>query len=144
MEAPDWINILKELIFMKTDENKQIVHAYAKSLLQESDYRSGDQTNPDSEFGNPDEHLDSSTGKNIEDTSSPIFAVVWQMWLKLSREHGIEDYEISSWNHYQINNLINELNWVQTNVKKFRSYQDLSDAFGGFLDQLSDQQIGSI
>ena len=58
----------------------------------------------------------------------------WKLWLQLSNEAGIEDYDLESYNHLQVNGFLKELNWVASNKDKYSNYEELSDAFNNFLD----------
>ena len=57
------------------------------------------------------------------------------MWLKLSEENGIEDYDVEGWNHLQVRGFLKELQWVETNKDKY-SDEELSDKFTEYLDEI--------
>jgi hypothetical protein len=60
----------------------------------------------------------------------------WNLWLQLSNEAGIEDYDLESYNHLQVNNFLKELNWVASNKDRYNNYDELFDAFNSFLDDM--------
>lgn len=57
----------------------------------------------------------------------------WDLWLQLSNEAGIEDYDLESYNHLQVNNFLKEISWVASNKDKYSNYEELFDAFDAFL-----------
>ena len=59
----------------------------------------------------------------------------WNLWLKLSNENEIEDYDLSSFNHLQVGGFLKELQWIETNKDKY-SDEELSQNFSNYLDEL--------
>ena len=43
----------------------------------------------------------------------------WNLWLKLSNENEIEDYDLSSFNHLQVGGFLKELQWIKDNKDKY-------------------------
>ena len=59
----------------------------------------------------------------------------WNLWLKLSNENEIEDYDLSSFNHLQVGGFLKELQWIKDNKDKY-SDEELSQNFSNYLDEL--------
>ena len=59
----------------------------------------------------------------------------WNLWLKLSNENEIEDYDLSSFNHLQVGGFLKELQWIKDNKDKY-SDEELSQNFSIYLDEL--------
>jgi hypothetical protein len=74
-----------------------------------------------------------SMGESIG-TSFPS-SQTWQLWLRLSEENEIEDYEINTWNHLQVNSFIKELQWIENNKDKYDD-EEMSEKFSNYLDTL--------
>jgi hypothetical protein len=62
----------------------------------------------------------------------------WKLWLQLSNEAGIEDYDLESYNYKQVNGILKEISWVVSNKDKYSNYEELSDAYNNFLDDIYD------
>ena len=59
----------------------------------------------------------------------------WNLWLKLSNENEIEDYNLSSFNYLQVGGFLKELQWIEDNKDKY-SDEELSQNFSNYLDEL--------
>ena len=59
----------------------------------------------------------------------------WKLWLKLSDENEIEDYDINGWNHLQVGGFLKELQWIENNKDKYTD-EELSKKFSEYLDEL--------
>ena len=44
----------------------------------------------------------------------------WGLWLKLSKENEIEDYDLNDFNHLQVGSFLKELQWIEN--KKSRCF----------------------
>jgi hypothetical protein len=62
----------------------------------------------------------------------------WKLWLQLSKEAGIEDYDLESYNYKQINGILKEISWVASNKDKYSNYEELFNAYNDFLDDTYD------
>ena len=60
---------------------------------------------------------------------------IWNLWLKLSNENEIEDYEINTWNYLQIGGFLKELQWVEDNENKY-SFDELSKKFSDYINNM--------
>ena len=52
----------------------------------------------------------------------------WGLWLKLSKENEIEDYDLNDFNHLQVGSFLKELQWIENNKDKY-SDEELSQEF---------------
>jgi hypothetical protein len=68
-------------------------------------------------------------------TSNSPSEQTWKLWLKLSDENEIEDYELDTWNHLQVQGFIKELQWIENNKDKYDD-EELSNEFSDYLDEL--------
>jgi hypothetical protein len=62
----------------------------------------------------------------------------WKLWLQLSNEAGIEDYDLETYNYKQINGILKEISWVASNKDKYSNYEELFNAYNDFLDDTYD------
>jgi hypothetical protein len=60
----------------------------------------------------------------------------WKLWLQLSNDAEIEDYDLETYNHLQVNGFLKEISWVASNKDKYSNYEELSDAYNDFLDSI--------
>ena len=58
----------------------------------------------------------------------------WELWLKLSEENEIEDYDLNNFNHLQVGSFLKELQWIENNKDKY-SDEELSQEFSNYLDE---------
>jgi len=68
-------------------------------------------------------------------TSNSPSEQTWKLWLKLSDENEIEDYELDTWNHLQVQGFIKELQWIENNKDKYDD-EELSNEFSDYLSEL--------
>jgi hypothetical protein len=68
----------------------------------------------------------------------------WKLWLQLSNEAGIEDYDLETYNYNQVNGILKEISWVSSNKDKYSNYDELSDAYNDFLDSIYDNPSDNI
>jgi hypothetical protein len=61
--------------------------------------------------------------------------VTWGLWLKLSDENEIEDYDLNKWNHLQVGGFLKELQWIENNKDKYND-EELSQNFSDYLNEL--------
>jgi hypothetical protein len=61
--------------------------------------------------------------------------ITWGLWLKLSNENEIEDYDLETWNHLQVEGFLKELQWIKDNKDKYNE-KELSQAFNDYLNKL--------
>ena len=61
--------------------------------------------------------------------------ITWGLWLKLSNENEIEDYDLETWNHLQVEGFLKELQWIKDNKDKYNK-KELSQAFNDYLNKL--------
>ena len=59
----------------------------------------------------------------------------WNLWLKLSNENEIEDYDLDNWNYLQVGGFLKELQWIKDNKDKYND-EELNQAFSDYLDEL--------
>jgi hypothetical protein len=59
----------------------------------------------------------------------------WNLWLKLSEENEIEDYDLNNFNHLQVGGFLKELQWIENNKDKY-SDEELSQEFSNYLDNI--------
>ena len=62
----------------------------------------------------------------------------WKLWLQLSDEAGIEDYDLETYNYKQVNGILKEISWVASNKGKYTNYEELFNAYNDFLDNTYD------
>ena len=62
----------------------------------------------------------------------------WKLWLQLSDEAGIEDYDLETYNYKQVNGILKEISWVASNKDKYSNYEELFNAYNDFLDNTYD------
>ena len=62
----------------------------------------------------------------------------WKLWLQLSNDAEIEDYDLETYNYKQVNGILKEISWVASNKDKYSNYDELSDAYNDFLDSIYD------
>ena len=62
----------------------------------------------------------------------------WNLWLQLSDEAGIEDYDLETYNYKQVNGILKEISWVASNKDKYSNYEELFNAYNDFLDNTYD------
>ena len=60
----------------------------------------------------------------------------WKLWLQLSNDAEIEDYDLENYNHKQVNGILKEISWVVSNKDKYSNYDELFDAYNDFLDSI--------
>ena len=68
-------------------------------------------------------------------TSNSPSEQTWKLWLKLSDENEIEDYEHDTWNHLQVQGFIKELQWIENNKDKYDD-EELNNEFSDYLSEL--------
>ena len=68
-------------------------------------------------------------------TSNSPSEQTWKLWLKLSDENEIEDYELDTWNHLQVQGFIKELQWIENNKDKYDD-EELNNEFSDYLSEL--------
>jgi hypothetical protein len=59
----------------------------------------------------------------------------WKLWLELSDENEIEDYDLQEFNHLQVGGFMKELQWIEDNKGKY-DREELSEEFSNYLDEL--------
>jgi hypothetical protein len=62
----------------------------------------------------------------------------WKLWLQLSKDADIEDYDLETYNHLQVNGILKEMSWVASNKDKYSTYEELYKAYNDFLDSIYD------
>ena len=74
---------------------------------------------------------------NLNEQMTPSFPSeqAWKLWLKLSEENEIEDYDLENFNHLQVGGFLKELQWIEDNKDKY-SDEELSQNFSNYLDEL--------
>ncbi len=82
-----------------------------------------------------DEDLDQVNENEINEAAGDlnISDAAWKKWLEMSEELEYEDYDLTTHNYLQINNLFKELKWVEKNVNKYDG-EELLSAFDKFID----------
>jgi hypothetical protein len=73
----------------------------------------------------------------LNEYTAPSFPseATWELWLKLSNENEIEDYDLNGWNHLQVGGFLKELQWIEDNKDKY-SDEELSQNFSDYIDEL--------
>jgi hypothetical protein len=82
--------------------------------------------------------IESQLNENIP--SSFPTQKAWELWLKLSKENEIEDYDLNDFNHLQVGSFLKELQWIESNKDKY-SDEELSQEFSNYLDGIDYSQL---